>query len=220
MPISPEYNSFVRNGKVNNFVCWSLGPLSASTLRTKLDATDETLWEKYNFRQRHIHVHANVPALRIYWLKSSWKRLTKEPMTVYRFTEFNEFFPIIDSLISHISQMFPNCSVTRVMFAKLLPNTSIPAHTDTAEAIALAHRIHWVIATDPSVIFSIDRQEFHLEADRLYETNNVRLHSVKNPSQTPRIHCILDLMPNANIQNGIQYVDLNFDQSRDFDPHS
>ncbi len=106
-------------------------------------------------------------------------------------------FAEIDLLIDNeISRHFPACDVLRVQLAELPPGEVIAPHQD-GNILALVHRLHVPVVTDPGVVFTIADQDFFLDAGRLYDLNNVAPHSVRNLSQVMRVHLLIDLLPHS-----------------------
>ena len=106
-------------------------------------------------------------------------------------------FTDIQALIDKdMRRHFPECDVLRAQLAELPPGQVIEPHRD-GNILALIHRLHVPIITHPDVEFIIDGNTFCLRADRLYDLNNVVMHSVTNRSDVMRIHLLVDLMPHS-----------------------
>ncbi|MCI5076132.1 aspartyl/asparaginyl beta-hydroxylase domain-containing protein [Oricola sp.] len=104
---------------------------------------------------------------------------------------------LVDDIIEkYIQPEFPNCDPMRVQLAELPPGQVITPHRDMG-ILAAIHRTHVPIVTDPGVKFIIQRQAYFLEPGRLYDLNNVVVHSVENQSDVMRVHLMVDMLPHS-----------------------
>lgn len=103
----------------------------------------------------------------------------------------------VDEIIDkYIRPDFPDCDPMRVQLAELPPGQIITPHRDLG-ILAAIHRLHVPIVTDENVKFIISRQEFYLEPGRLYDLNNVAVHSVENRGNVMRVHLLVDMLPHS-----------------------
>lgn len=106
-------------------------------------------------------------------------------------------FPEIQALIeTGIKPLFPDCDVMWVQLAELPPGGVITPHSDS-HILARVHRLHVPLVTHENVLFTIGGETFHLEPDRLYDLNNVAVHSVTNTSDVLRVHLLVDMLPHS-----------------------
>ena len=71
-----------------------------------------------------------------------------------------------------------------VLYVKLDPGQEVHPHTDTGT------RIHYVLQTNPDVLFMVDGKEVALEEGGIYELDTSKEHACVNGGDTPRIHRI------------------------------
>ena len=95
--------------------------------------------------------------------------------------------------------------VVRSEVINMLPNSRIRSHVDRSDVLYLSRRFHIPIITNKKCIFTVEKEDFHLEQGNIYELNNRRYHSVENASNENRIHLIIDVIPNAYTEN-IEFV--------------
>tara|TARA_R110002167_G_scaffold86535_3_gene234189 strand:- start:213 stop:794 length:582 start_codon:yes stop_codon:yes gene_type:complete len=91
---------------------------------------------------------------------------------------------------------FKNPVYPKVMLAKLDAHSYINAHYDGAGSNLKTHKIHIPLITAPEVLMSICGKTMHLERGLAYEVNNIKLHSVENRSDQPRVHLIFEVFDN------------------------
>jgi aspartyl/asparaginyl beta-hydroxylase (cupin superfamily) len=126
--------------------------------------------------------------------------------------EFSDLFPWIDRMIGHISNEIQEGVVVKAMIASLQPHQSIDMHIDGTHSLMYSQRCHWVISSDLSVEMIVEGKAMHWAEGQLYELNNLMLHGVRNPSDRPRLHMIVDIIPQSYVSNTVQYRDLTWDK--------
>lgn len=188
----------------------SYGELDVEEVTQELHQIEPALWQRYDFRTKFSSLtHKSTHTIPLYWLINSWRAHT--PATIYRFTDGTSFFPWIERLHQHlIQQGIEDGIVVKAMFAKLLPNQIIPTHVDVGNALQLAHRYHWVISSHSAVQMTVNGESTHWPNHHVYELNNIVKHSVENPTDTERIHFIMDVMPRALLSAGITYQEVSW----------
>jgi len=106
-------------------------------------------------------------------------------------------FEAVDALIERdIAPLYPACDVVRAQLAELPAKARIARHRDS-QLLALTHRLHVPVTTNPGVRFSIGDGDYTLAEGTLYELNNVAEHAVRNEGDTSRVHLLVDMMPHA-----------------------
>lgn len=198
------------------------GVYNTDNVIQELSKIDPNIWTYYDFRTKFVSfkhpgqeieqsTHQNTHTLPLYWLLNLWKPYT--PIIVYRFNDSNLLFPWIDYLHEILKkQGVEDGIVVKAMFAKLLPNQTIPPHIDNTFCLQIVHRHHWVISSDKSVTFTINGETRHWSNGNVFELNNILEHSVNNPSNNERIHFIMDIMPNKYITAGVEYIDISSEE--------
>jgi hypothetical protein len=189
----------------------SFGELSVEDVLKELHQVDVQLWQRYDFRTKFT-IHQHTHTLPIYWLNNTWKHNTMHG-DIYRITECHLLSHWVDYFYKHLLRNgIEEGIVVKAMFAKLLPKKSISSHIDRAEALQYAHRYHWIISSNESVQFMINNKSMHWSTNQTYELNNVLLHGVDNPSDSERIHFIMDVMPHKYLSSGVTYHDITPDE--------
>jgi hypothetical protein len=89
----------------------------------------------------------------------------------------------------------------RVEFISMNPNSRVRTHKDRSDVLYVARRFHVPIKTNSLVLFTSGQDTRHLELGHAYELNNINYHSVVNGSKEPRIHLIIDVLPNEYTEN-------------------
>jgi aspartyl/asparaginyl beta-hydroxylase (cupin superfamily) len=127
------------------------------------------------------------------WLPNDWVPGT--PPLIFRTDALDPALvaateAVTDRLASHFGGQ-----VAKLMFASLRPGGSISPHHDAPPALTMVHRCHLPVVTNPDASFSVDGQDYRLEAGMIYELDNIRAHGVENRGTTARVHLICDILP-------------------------
>ena len=115
---------------------------------------------------------------------------------------------------------------SRSRLLRLEPGASVPEHADINYHWFYRVRVHIPIVTRPDVLFHCGEETVHMRGGEAWLFDNWRLHSVENPSQTPRIHLVADTSGSASFwqfvaqsgQPGTIDRELRFDPARDAVP--
>lgn len=101
---------------------------------------------------------------------------------------------LLTPIIAHAtsSYCYHNGRTSRIMLARLLPQSSSKMHIDHTPSADVPHKIHVPIQTHPDIAFLIENQRHHLPLGKAIEVNNKLLHGTHNPTTIPRIHLIFD----------------------------
>jgi Aspartyl/Asparaginyl beta-hydroxylase len=89
----------------------------------------------------------------------------------------------------------------RIEFISMSPNSRVRTHKDRSDVLYVARRFHVPIKTNSLVLFTSGQEIRHLQLGHAYELNNINYHSVVNGSKEPRIHLIIDVLPNEYTEN-------------------
>ena len=102
-------------------------------------------------------------------------------------------------LFNRISEQynFKQPAYPKAMLARLAAGAFIDRHTDGAGSNLCTHKIHVPIETNEQARMFIGDSDFHLEAGRAYEVNNIVPHAVENQGATDRIHLIFEVFDQA-----------------------
>lgn len=152
------------------------------------EVANTPLWNWLNLRK--LAGHSDDIILRYQILHG--RRPIRELMSDMRCVDYivQEMFPKTMALIE---QTFDR-PIGRVVFAKLPPNTKIQPHIDEGTYSENTDRHHFVVTTNPDVIFHSGDEQFHMPRGEIYWFNNHVTHSVENMGTTNRIHLIVDTL--------------------------
>jgi hypothetical protein len=167
-----------------------LGPVDVEGLRKDILAIPESVWDRENQskpnkfgaldRTRHI-VFVFVSNF------NDWRESYARPL----WSEWHERIqPVLDSATTPYG--YANGRYPRVMLARMAPGGIIHPHVDANPSARWPHKIHVPIETNPQVAFYVEPREYHLQAGRAYEVNNMTRHAVRNEGTTDRIHLIFE----------------------------
>ena len=93
-----------------------------------------------------------------------------------------------------------DCTVIRAVYVNLLKGCSIHPHIDAGKYAALAHRMHVTILINDQVIYTVGGEKYCMtELGGLYEIDNQKTHAVDNLGSEDRIHLVLLVLPNKDI---------------------
>jgi len=106
-----------------------------------------------------------------------------------------EIKPIVQFL-----EAFHNGKAGRVMLPKLKAGGNIQPHQDGGDYLDVVRRHHIPIITDPEVLFFIDGRGINMREGELWEINNMLTHEVQNPSNTDRVHLMVDIIPSKYLE--------------------
>lgn len=116
---------------------------------------------------------------------------------VFRNPDLQDIWRIVsEDILPVIQKKYPGTTPVLVQLATLPGGAEIPPHCDT-QFLKDMHRLHVPIITNENVemVFEDVQYSTHLEADQLYEINNMTTHAVYNRSDEERLHLLIDLLP-------------------------
>jgi hypothetical protein len=189
-----------------------IGEHSPDEIMNHIKTIHSERWSKYEFRTKYrtgfLNSTKTIPLL---WIKNDWIRTVHHPPTIFRFTEFSEFFPIIEVIQKKIEEKGMKGVPIKAMIALLPAKSKIDTHIDQGDRLMLSHRFHWAIKTNPLVRIQVEKNSTNFSEGLIYEFNNAQKHSVHNLSEEDRIHFIVDILPESYLQYGVNYHDLSWD---------
>lgn len=174
-----ENFSFKYLGRLNSF---------AECLKV-IKNLNEDDWRNYKDRKQRGGVAAEytdtIPI--IYSPNPSFKELQHHPMLL-------KMQPHIDDLLLLATNEFGDVSVRQAMLTRLEAGQKIKRHRDKGPITAKSHRVHLVITTNESCIFTVGSESMKFAPGDVWAIDNVdKYHSVSNDGKTDRIHMIVDL---------------------------
>lgn len=98
------------------------------------------------------------------------------------------------SLLLKLKEMYGPGEIWNMQISKMQGGGSIIPHVDLGIGFVFSHRIHIPLITNKKVIFKIDNENFYFSSGKMYEINNLKVHSVANYNNANyyRIHLIFD----------------------------
>jgi hypothetical protein len=153
-------------------------------------------WRLDTWRQQYFKVHEDTFCIRAVCEMPSWggvnaslvkDNLIYDPKLVF------EVRNIAEKIALDVGG-----SITMAALILLPAGCIVTPHVD-GPPLDKIHRCHLPLKTNNETLFTIDEEEFQLEFGVVYEINNQLVHSVHNRGLTPRIHLLVDVLPNANI---------------------
>lgn len=158
----------------------------------------EELWFTDTSRQKSYIVHRQTQSLINTDISILYKK--NDPFVVKE----HGILPIkikeqISDIICDLQRRF-NGRVAKSNIVRLDAGCFIPEHSDNFEYLRMVHRFHIPILTNPDVIFKVGEESINMKEGECFEIDVSLLHSVWNNGSTPRIHLIIDIMPNEFIK--------------------
>jgi hypothetical protein len=180
-----------------------LGPVDVRAVQAGLGELGAEFWERD--RASRARFAGERPGDAVYFYndepsfarKSSFAEASATGRIQVLRNQSTPLFAEIDAVITGaVLPLFPACDVMRVQLAELPAGATIARHRD-GDLLALIHRLHIPLTTNPEVVFTIADAEFRLIEGVLYELNNAVAHAVRNAGPTTRVHLLIDLIPHT-----------------------
>jgi hypothetical protein len=166
-------------------------------LKGSLLNISEELWNKDTERQKAYIVHRQTQSLINTEIPIFYK--AGEPFVVKEYDILPDYIKkYANEIIKDLENQFDG-KVAKSNFVRLNSKCFIPEHSDNFEYLRMVHRFHIPIITNPEVIFNVGEESVNMKEGECYEIDVSLLHSVYNNGNTPRIHLIVDIMPNELI---------------------
>lgn len=112
--------------------------------------------------------------------------------------EDKNLWQLVKPIIDYYEQKHDG-KMGKAVFLRLPEDKIVYQHYDEGDYLALSHRHHIAIKTNPEAVFLIDQDRKHMETGDCWEINNARFHGVINNGKSDRIHLLFDIMPNKYI---------------------
>ena len=180
-----------------------IGTVDPQPLAHAIGALGEDAWSEYVDRQEKYRPHRHTQTIPL--LYDDDGRHT-EPTAWPRFTELR---PVLEPVLDNIRDAHLRTAGTgddgyfiRIILTRLAPGADIRGHRDAGSSILRSHRNHLAITTNPLVEFEVGGETRHFAAGEIWEINNRQYHAVRNLSEEPRIHLIIDyVVPGEKIDD-------------------
>jgi hypothetical protein len=166
-----------------------------SKIFAELPSYDSPLWAVNKGRQEDNAVHTDTLNILIKGVGKYWNGVVVPPKIYadYPATLTEAVCEIADKVGEAL-----NGTVTNATLIMLPAGKKVHLHRD-AFPLNLIHRCHIPIVTNEESTFTLLNTDFKLEKGIVYEINNQLPHKAENNGSTPRIHLLVDVLPNANI---------------------
>ena len=169
------------------------GPIDIAPLAEAIARQEPAAWNEHEQRQKDYEVHRQTQSIVLLFAGvDNWPTIEVLKMPGWDRLA-NVVVPLMDQIIARWYP--PGGRIIRAMIARMPPGARIDPHHDAHPSFACGHRIHVPIDTNPRVRFTVDGRPFNLQAGRVYEINNLKVHSVINKGATDRTHLIFDYVP-------------------------
>jgi aspartyl/asparaginyl beta-hydroxylase (cupin superfamily) len=120
-------------------------------------------------------------------------------------TGLHVYFPKTFKFVNDIAKI-NNGYLSRVMLARLKPNSVVYPHNDIGGYYECRDRYHLVIQSNDSLMI-IEDNEFIWKEGELWIINNKLVHAARNDKNIDRIHLIFDILPYSNIDFMLELID-------------
>ena len=170
-----------------------VGSADPMPLRQAVEAMGEEAWLEYVRRQERFEAHRKTQTVPLIFDED----MRHENPTVWpRFEALEPFIqPFMDVIReANADRVVPgrNPYFIRAILTKLAPKSVILPHQDKGFSLFRSHRYHIALKTNEMVDFGINQKMQHFAAGEVWEINNRAFHAVRNLSDEPRTHLILD----------------------------
>ena len=170
-----------------------IGKVDPAPIAAVNDSFGEEAWLEHASRQQMYQMHSQTQSIPL--LFDDDGRHT-DPTPWPRLAQLS---PLLEPVLEQIREAnrpaeggSDNGYFIRIVAALLKPHAFISPHRDGGHSLMRAHRYHVPIRTNEGVEFKIAEELRHLAAGEIWEVNNRRVHAVRNLSDDPRIHLIID----------------------------
>jgi hypothetical protein len=167
-----------------------IGTIDTQLLNSIATICLNTDWSGKNFNRSEISLTQGRLCLLPYPIKKPTSYGEEEKILL------NSVRPIIKEL----DKVIPEYVKVRGELVNLLPGKSLIPHRDIYWFHKYSRRIHVPIYSNAYSANTFEGREYHLEVGNIYEINNRIIHSAYNNGTEPRIHLIIDFMPNEKFE--------------------
>lgn len=171
-----------------------LGSFDLDSILEKLPDISSDLWNLNSKRQKTWAVHSETCHIPIISIENYWDKPISEAKIHNEYPE--ELVTAVTNAAEKVRALF-NGTITYATLIMLPAGKRIAQHKD-AFPLNLIHRCHLPITTNPDCTFTVVNTDFRLIPGTVYELNNQLPHKVDNNGSTPRIHLLVDVLPNEN----------------------
>jgi hypothetical protein len=178
------------NGKIKELMTCDV-----SEVLSELPAFDSPLWSINKGRQEGCSIHTDTLNIIIKGVGKHWDGVPIQPKL------YADYPAALTKAVCEIADKVGevlNGMVTNATLIMLPAGKKVRLHKDFFP-LNLVHRCHIPVVTNEESTFTLLTTNFKLEKGIVYEINNQLPHKAENNGSTPRIHLLVDVLPNANI---------------------
>ena len=166
-----------------------------SKILAELPAFDSPLWLINKGRQTNCIIHTDTLNILIKGVGKGWDGVRVEPKI---YTDYpNALTEVVCETADKVGKLL-NGMVTNATLIMLPAGKKVHLHKDVFP-LNLVHRCHIPIVTNDESTFTIMGANLSLKKGVAYEINNQLPHAAENKGLTPRVHLLVDVLPNANV---------------------
>jgi hypothetical protein len=187
--------------KIKKDTKWSIlhhGKFNTNNIKNELLSYNEE-WFLDTSRQELGSVHIKTQMYRVCQTDYNWKPGTPIETTYHNSLKNDDSKKELELIFNELEAYYSG-KIIRCEFIKMLPQSEILKHVDGGALLAYSRRCHIPITTNPNITFTVMNNTIHMIESNWYEINNQMPHSVSNPTNTERIHLIIDILPDEMLQ--------------------
>lgn len=147
-------------------------------------------------RQKMSHTHQYTNTYYVYKNNLRWK--SGEEFVTTKISNDEVLLGLLEPIISDLERIH-NGVRGNVLLIKLTAHEDIPLHEDSGNYLMFSRRNHIPIITAGDVIFGVGSERVNMQEGECWEINNYRFHWVDNNSDIDRVHLLIDIMPNDEL---------------------
>ena len=192
---------YKRLKKDTKWTIQELGKFNINSLKAEvLNFSEE--WSLDQSRQDIGDTHKNTEMYRICATEYDWE--PGKPINTIKYNSFKSSESVNELLDIYKQLAYYYCGkVIRCEVIKLKANSEVLKHTDGGALLHYSRRIHVPLITNDKITFTVFDNTVNMKEGVWYEINNQLPHSVSNPTDTDRVHLIIDVLPDDMINYGL-----------------
>lgn len=145
-------------------------------------------------RQEMGSVHKETQMYRICATDYEWEPGTSVETIQYNSLHSEQAKNELNNIFNELENYYSG-KVIRCEIIKMKPYSDIGKHTDGGPILHYSRRVHIPLITHEEIMFCVMGNCINMKQGGWYEINNQLPHSVNNPTETNRIHMIIDILP-------------------------
>jgi quercetin dioxygenase-like cupin family protein len=154
-------------------------------------------WLLDTSRQDNYDVHKDTVSYFVYRANLLWKG--GDSFFVKKESNDKKLIDLLEPIIKNLEEIH-NGTRGMVLLIKLKAGQDISIHFDSGDYLMFSRRNHIPIVTSDNVFFGVGNEKISMQAGECWEINNSRPHLVENNSDIDRVHLLIDIMPNEELE--------------------